>query len=619
MAASAPRNARTQALSQPLRTFLATEVGSTTVLLGATAVALIWANLPFGDTYAAVWQTPLRIAVGGAELNLDLQHWINDGLMALFFFVIGMELSLELTRGRLRDRRQIAVPALAALGGMVVPAGLYLAFNAGGAGQPGWAIPIATDTAFALGLLAVVGPRCPDPLRLFLLTLAVVDDIGAILVIAAVYTRDVSLAPLLAAAGLFGLVVVVRRLRVHNPLVYWVLAVAIWLATLRSGLHPTVAGIAMGLLARAYTPPDTHILRVGELVREFTRRPTPERARSVSRSVRDAVSPNERLQLLFHPWTSYLVLPLFALANAGIQLRPGTLAQAATSPVTWGIITGLVVGKLAGVCLGSWVGLRSRLGVLPGNLVWGQLTGGAAVAGIGFTLSLFVTDLAFTDETVIADAKIGVLAGSLLAALTGWTIFRLAWNRGAVCAPPPEPGAPPDQELPDTLTETVSGRDHVRGPDDAPVTLVEYGDYECPECGRAYPVIDTLRERFGDDLRFVFRNYPLPQVHPNAWPAALAAEAAAAYDRFWEMHDRLFTHQRELEPPDLATHAEHIGLSGGDVVGDAARPYADRVDADIESGRHSGVRGTPTFFVNGRRHRGGYDLESLAAAIEDAT
>ncbi len=608
-----------EAPSRPLRAFLNTEVGSTTVLLGATVVALVWANLPFGDTYETVWETPFALRIGGAELSLDLRHWINDGFMALFFFVIGLELSQELSRGRLRDRRLVAVPALAALGGMVVPAGLYLAFTFGGPGQAGWGIPIATDTAFALGVLALAGPRCPDPLRLFLLTLAVIDDIGAILVIAIAYTRDLDPYALLLAVGLFGVVVTLRWLRVRRGPLYAVLGVAIWLATLTSGLHPTVVGIAMGLLAPAYAPADTHVLRAGELVQDFTRRPTPERARNASLRVQAAVSPNERLQLLFHPWASYVVLPLFALANAGVPLHPDILTRAATSPVVWGVVVGLAAGKLLGICLGSWVGLRARLGVLPGNLVWGQLTGGAAVAGIGFTMSLFIAGLAFTDEIVIAEAKVGILAGSLLSAALGWGIFRLAWNRGAVCAPPDEPDTSTAAELPETLAEPVSGADHVRGSDDARVTLVEYGDYECPYCGRAHLVMRSLQERFGAELRFVFRHYPLPSVHPHARAAALAAEATAAHGRFWDMHDRLFTHQRELDDSALASHAEHVGVPGHDAVGEPARTHAARVDADIDSGRRGGVRGTPTFFVNGRRYEGDHDVESFAAAIAQAS
>lgn len=605
-------------LPSPIRAFLATETAGTTLLLSATVLALAWANSPVGETYETVWRTPLAVQAGEFSLSLDVRHWINDGLMALFFFVIGMEVSREFTRGEMRDRRKAAVPALAALGGLVVPALVYLAFNAGGPGAHGWGIPMATDTAFVLGVLRVVGSRCPDALRTFLLTLAVIDDIGAILVVALAYTRDLELYALLTALVLFGLVFAMRRLGVWQAPPYAVVAVAIWVATVKSGVHPTVVGIALGVLVQAYAPADTRILRARELVHEFANEPTPRRGRAAAQGVQAAVPANERLQVLLHPWSSYVVVPLFALANAGVVINGSVLARSVASPVTLGVATGLVAGKLAGVTLASWVGLRSRLGVLPGNLVWGQLAGGAALAGIGFTVSLFITELAFTDELIRAEAKVGIIAGSSLAAALGWVIFRLAWNRGAVCAPPPDPG---DREAGlerPVLAVPVSDRDHVQGGSDAPVTLVEYGDYECPHCGQAYPVLRALQERYGDRLRMVFRHYPLTQIHPHARTAAIAAEAASAQGRFWEMHDQLYTNQRHLDRANLAAHAERIGLSGDTVTGSAAAPVVGRVDADIASGERSGVPGTPTFFINGEHYTGPHSLDAMGDAIDAA-
>lgn len=549
------------------------------------------------------------------RFGLDLRHWVNDGLMALFFFVIGMEVSREFTLGELRDRRMVAVPLLAAVGGLVVPALLYLAFNAGGPGAVGWGIPIATDTAFVLGVMMLAGPRCPAPLRVFLLTLAVVDDVGAIGVIAFVYTDDLDVGALLLAIALFVALLVLRRWGVLRAPVYTVLALATWVCTVQSGLHPTVVGLALGVVVQAYYPREEHLLQARELVNEFSREPTAERGLAAKREMKAAVAPNERLQLLLHPWTSYLVVPVFALANAGIPLDGETLSRAVTSPVTIGVVVALVVGKLVGVCAGSWVGLRSGLGLLPGNLVWGQLVGGAALAGIGFTVSLFITELAFTSETLRVEAKVGILAGSLLAAVLGRSVFWLVWDRGAVCAPPSRPHES-DEDVPEYLAEPVSDRDHVRGNPDAPVTVVEYGDYECPYCGQLHPVVERLLERFGDDVRFVFRHYPLDSVHPHARGAALAAEAAADQGRFWQMHARLFTHQLQLTADDLARHAEHVGLSP-----DAprnARAHASRIRADEASGEAGGVRGTPTFFVNGHRYQGRLDYDSLAEAVEAA-
>jgi Na+/H+ antiporter NhaA len=595
-----------------LREFLATEVGGTSVLLGGTLAGLIWRNAPFGDTYQRFWHTKLAISYNGSEFSLDLLHWVNDGLMTLFFFVIGLEISREVVVGQLRDRRIIAVPAAAALGGMAVPALIFTALNAGGPGAAGWGIPMASDTAFVLGLLAVVGARCAEPLRAFLLTLAVVDDIGAILVVAFFYTSDFRWPALAVAIGLFGLVLLARRVRLGKAPVYLLLGLGMWAATLESGVHPTLVGIALGVLVNVYAPNDLKILRAGELVHALGNDPSPELARQASLSVRRVVSINERLQHLLHPWTSYLVVPLFALANAGVSLSPGNLRHALTSPLSIGIVVALVVGKFVGITIGSWLPLRLDIGDLPGNLVWGQLFGGAAVAGIGFTVSLFITELAFHDSVHQADAKIGIIAGSLLAAGLGWLIFRLAWDRGAVCAPPEAPDEPPPYDGP--LLDPVSARDHVRGPADAPVTLIEYGDYECPFCGKAHPLLAELQQQYGPQLRVVFRHYPLREIHPHAVPAALVAEAAADAGRFWEMHDMLFANQRALTDLDLADYAAQLHVEPWEDI----NRHRDRVQEDVESGFRNGVRGTPSFFVNGIRYQGPLSLTGFITAIDRA-
>lgn len=595
-----------------LRSFLATETGSTFVLLAATAAGLLWANLPWHDTYERFWETGFSLTLGDHELGLSLKEWVNDGLMALFFFVIGLEISREVKVGQLRDRRVVAVPAVAALGGMIVPALVYYAVNAGGSGSGGWGIPMASDTAFVLGLLAVIGARCPEPLRVFLLTLAVVDDMGAILVVAIFYTRDLEFGPLLVAIGLFALIVAVRFLKVGRGPVYILLGFLMWVAVLRSGVHPTIAGILLGVLVNVYAPPDTERLRAGELVQRLQRDPSPELARAARRSVVSAVSVNERLQYMLHPWTGYVIVPLFALANAGVRLDPESLRRAAASPVTLGVVLGLVVGKFAGITLGTWIPLRLNWGDLPGSLVWGQLLGGAAVAGIGFTVSLFITDLAFTDRPDLqSQAKIGILAGSLLAAGFGWVIFRLAWNRGGVCAPP-EAGAEP--AVPAEPVPPVTAGDHVLGPEDAPVTLIEYGDYECPFCGAAQPVVDELKEFYGDRLRLVFRHFPLQEIHPHAMPAALVAEAAGRHGRFWEMHRTLFAHQLELNDRDLIGYSERLGFFPWEDVGELER----RVGEAKRGGKRAGVRGTPTFFLNGVEYEDSHDLEAFVAAIDAA-
>ncbi|GAA3470200.1 Na+/H+ antiporter NhaA [Nonomuraea roseola] len=594
-----------------MRAFFRTEVGSTTVLLAATLLGLLWANSPWAETYDAFWHIQAGLAFGDTTFELDLRHWVNDGLMAVFFFVIGLEISREVTVGQLRDRRLIAVPAVAALGGMILPALLYFAINAGGPGEAGWGIPIATDTAFVLGLLAVVGARCPDPLRAFLLTLAIVDDVLAILVIAVFYTADLSVVALLVAVALFALILLLRRLRIWRPPAYVLLGFALWVATLESGVHPTLVGIALGALVFVYAPSEHKLRLAGEAVQELAGDPSPRLAREAALRVKRSVSINERLQLMLHPWSSYVIVPIFALANAGVRLDAESLRQAATSPISLGIVAGLVLGKLVGISLGTWLPLRMNWGLLPGNLVWGQMLGGAAVSGIGFTVALFVTDLAFDDPVVQSQAKIGIIAGSLVAAGLGWLIFKLAWNQGGVCAPP---GLEPDEPLPDTLAVPVHAGDHSRGPEDAAVTLVEYGDFECPYCGRLYEILERLRER-RPDVRMVFRHFPLREMHPRSLPAALAAEAAGEAGRFWEMHDVLYRNQDRLGDAELERYAADLGV----------RPWIGRdehlrrIEEDESSGLDSGVRGTPTLFVNGARYTGPLTLEALTRALRDST
>ena len=601
--------------SRAVRAFLRTESAGTVLLLLATAVALVWANSPLAASYEHLWRLPLQLRLGGLEFGLSLREWTDDGLMALFFFVVGMEVSREFSIGEMRDRRTALTPVLAALGGIAAPIGLYLALNPSGPTAAGWGVPMATDTALVLGVLRLVGPRCPDVLRVFLLTLAVADDVGAIAVIAVAYTRHFNAVALAASAVLFLALLAARRFGLRHPAVYLLLAVAAWGAAVRSGVHPTVVGLALGVLVQVSEPPDTAVLRAGELLRLFLREPTPELGRKAERGVRSVVSPNERLQLALHPWTSYAVVPVFALANAGVPLDGASLSRALVSPVSWGVLLGLVVGKFGGVCAGSWLALRSGRGSLPGNLVWGQLAGGAALAGMGFTVCLFIAELAFADPLLRIDAKIGILAGSLVAAGIGRLVFALAWDRGAVC----EPLRPADDgPRPSTLAEPVGDRDHVRGGDDAAVTIVEYGDYECPCCGGLNPVLDQLHERFGDDLRVVFRHFPLTELHPHAQRAALVSEVAHRHGLFWAMHERLFGHQRELDERSLARHAQRVGVPAEAVSGNAPRSFAPRVRADVVSGRASGVRGTPTLFVNERRYTGDLTYPALSEAVAAA-
>ncbi len=599
----------TRQLPRSLRDFLSTESGSASVLLAATVLALVWANSPLSDQYVSLWETELELRLGSWVIAEDLQHWVNDGLMVAFFFVIGLEVRRELSMGELSDARRISASLLAALGGLLLPAAIYLALNPSGPEADGFGIALATDTAFMLGALALIGPGLSNRLRVFLLTVTVFDDMGAIAVVAIAYTDDLNLAALGVAAVLLLAILVLKRLRVWRAPAYVVVGIGLWLATFESGIHPTVLGIVLGLMTTVHPPPRPAVERAARTARSFGQAPTAALAREAKLSVEAAVSPNERLQELLHPWTSYVVVPIFALANAGIILDSETIERSLSSTITIGIICGLVLGKLAGVSGGVLAATRSKLGAMPAGVGPIQTLGGAALAGIGFTVSLFIVELAFADQPELAEeAKVGILVAGLISVMFGWLLFKLANRRGEIVQRPRKLARPVEPE-----------RDHIRGPADAPLTLVEYSDFECPFCGQATGVVDDLREQFGDQLRYVFRHLPLTDLHPRAELAAEAAEAAAEQDRFWEMHDRLFTHHEQLGAEDLLEHAAAIGL---DVqrfareLGEGA--HAARIDEDVESAEAGGVSGTPTFFVNGLRHSGPWDAVSIASSLRAA-
>jgi len=412
-----------------LREFMRTEVAGGVVLLAAAAVALVWANSPWQDGYRRLWGTEVSVGIGTFLVVEDLRHWVNDGLMAIFFFVVGLEIKRELVVGELRRWRTAALPAVAALGGMVVPALVYAAANAGGAGSSGWGIPMATDIAFALGVVALLGGRVPGPLKLFLLTLAIVDDIGAIAVIAVFYSSGLEPALLLLAAGLVGVMVALRQARVRSLGPYVLAGVGVWFAVLESGIHATLAGVLLGLLAPAR--PDAPEGTAQEWAEHLTEDPSPDNLRTMTTLAKSSSSVAERLEHDLHPWTSFLIVPLFALANAGVTLDRSAVADAAGSAVTLGIVAGLVLGKVVGISAFSWVAVRLGVGSLPQGVRFPQLVAVAAVAGIGFTVSLFIADLAFTASDLQAQAKIGVLAASALASVIGAAALSLSCRRRA--------------------------------------------------------------------------------------------------------------------------------------------------------------------------------------------
>jgi NhaA family Na+:H+ antiporter len=392
-------------------------------LLGATVLALLWANSPWNGSYERLWDTVMTVSVGQWHLTEDLRHWVNDGLMAIFFFVAGVEIKRELVDGDLRDPRAAALPVLAALGGMVVPAILFTVVNVGGAGSHGWGVPMATDIAFAVGMVVLLGKRVPPGLKLFLLTLAIADDIGAIVVIAVFYAQSVDFLALGVAALAFGAVVALRRLGVLSLAPYAIVAMVAWLAMFESGVHATIAGVVLGLLtpARPYAPASL----ATEWAADLDDEPSRAELATMETMARHAVSPAERLQHLLHPLASYAIIPIFALANAGIEISSGMLDGDGATRVALGVVLGLVVGKTVGITLASWLAVRLGLGVLPAGATWRHLVGVAALGGVGFTVALFVSGLAFDDPALGDAAKLGILAGSVLAAVVGSVLLTL--------------------------------------------------------------------------------------------------------------------------------------------------------------------------------------------------
>lgn len=429
-----------RAVVQPLQRLLAHEAAGGVVMLVAAVVAIVWANSPWSASYFDLWATPLRIELGGLLTldHLSLQAWVNDALMTVFFLLVGVEIKRELVHGDLRDLRAVALPVAAAFGGMLIPAGIYWVFNAGGAGSDGWAIPMATDIAFAVGVVTLLGRRVPLAGKVFLLTLAIADDIGAIVVIAVFYTGDLSFGWL--GVALVGLAVIfaMRRADVQALAPYLAVGALLWLALLESGVHATLAGVALGLLTPAWPlrSPRRYPLEVRRLVDRIERsyydrvltedefEANEHLIAEVARLSMYSTSPLERLERALSPWVAFVIVPVFALANAGVSLSGDALAGLVSQPVTAGVAVGLVVGKTVGVLAAAALAVKVGIGRLPVGVTWRQMLGLAICAGIGFTVALFVTSLSFTDPVLADAAKVGILVGSLVAGLSGYLILR---------------------------------------------------------------------------------------------------------------------------------------------------------------------------------------------------
>ena len=581
-----------------------TRMGALLLLL-ATVAAVVWANIS-SETYAGFWDTHLMIGLGDIHLDFTLHALVNDALMAIFFFTVGLEVRREFAIGELTSWSRAVVPVVAAVAGLALPALLFVLIAGPSGNADAWGVVISTDTAFLVGALALIGPRGSGRLRVFLLALAVVDDIGALSIIALVYTETFTPMPLLiAAVGLVG-IYLVRYLRGGRGPIYATLAVIVWLAFLASGVHPTLAGVAIALLVPVYRPDRRDVEHALELARTFRQSPSTEYARAAANSLRESISINERLQTAYAPYVAYVILPLFALANAGVSLSPDILAAAATSPLTWGVVVGLVVGKLAGIWGSTAVLKALKIGDFGPGLSLDRIGGGAALAGIGFTISLFIIDLAIEDPDAQNQARVGVLAASVIALGLGALLFRIADARS------------PEEEVGQTLVRPVDPRrDHIFGSADAPFEIVEYGDFQCGFCLKASGSIQEVMDELGPNLRYVWRHAPLTVQHPNALAGAEASEAAAKQGKFFEFERGLFADQDNQLPSDIVRLAARLGLDVPRFERDLTAPdVASRVRDDMFDAEAMNIHSVPTFFVNGRRHTGPYDAQSLIRALQ---
>ena len=430
------RHARTfvpERLRQAAQVFLETEAAGGIILLFAAVVALVWVNSPLGDHYKDLWSTPITIDLRLFTIDEDLQHLVNDGLMTIFFFLVGLEIKRELVHGELSAPRRALLPAAAALGGMALPAAIYLVFNLGDNAEAGWGIPMATDIAFAIGVLSLVGRRVPFGVKIFLLALAILDDIGAILVIALFYTSDLALDSLGLAAALFALIFAMNNRGVRNVNLYVVVGALMWVAMLKSGVHPTITGVVLGLMTPAVPFYDRSGFgaAVERLVTTFraaevrgAKNDEDELLKQVEDVTTGSQAPLERLEAALHPWVSFGVMPIFALANAGVEISGDVVTASVSSATTQGVVLGLLVGKLVGILFATWLAVRLGVASLPDGANWLHVSGVALVGGIGFTVSLFITGLAFEDPALVDEARIGIMAASVVAGAAGFVWLR---------------------------------------------------------------------------------------------------------------------------------------------------------------------------------------------------
>jgi Na+/H+ antiporter NhaA len=613
MSGAPKTTAKSTSTSKPQPTFLdrlsrlPEAVRGAFILIASTAVALAWANLP-DDSYQRFWHLSLALELGSFQFELDLRHWVNDALMAVFFAHVTLEVRRELEMGELRDWRRASVPIVAAVAGLVIPALLFVAFTSGTDFVHGWGIVVSTDTAFVLGMLALVGRAMPPQLRIFLVTLAVADDVGALGVIAVVYTDHFAALPLLLAAAGLALIAVMRYFGVWRGVLYLLPAVVVWMGFFLSGVHATLAGVAIALFLPIFPTRAADVRRANEHMRAFQMTPSATYARSAEDSLSRAISVNERVHRALTPYVTWVILPIFALANAGVRITSESLTDAFSSRLTWGIIVGLVVGKTVAITLATWAMSRLRPGSLGTGVRMPHVVGVSMLAGMGFTISLFVTELAFDDPVDVSRAQIGVLAATVAAGMLGAATFVIlgrrerqgSANRGRLIRP---------------LDPT---RDLVLGdPSRAILQVVEYGNYANPYLPGSAEIRSEMESTFRHTVVYAFRNHPLDE--PLGRTTAIAGAAAAEQGRFWEMRDELIREAPIESERQIRRAAASAGLNLRRFERDwAAGSGADRVDEDIADADEMNLERTPTYFIGGQRYEGSIDRNSLNGAVAAA-
>jgi Na+/H+ antiporter NhaA len=608
-------------MAAPFQAFASAETGGASLLLMAIFVALVWTNLPWNSSYDTFWSNTIAVNIAGHVITTDLRGVINDGLMTLFFLVVGLEGKRELDLGELRDRSRLTVPVIAGLAGICASVLVYVAFTSGKGSAGGWGVAVSTDTALALGSLSLVTSGRGTRLRVFLLTILVIDDLVSLFVITIVYPTKIHLAALITAVALFTILMGLREYgRRHRDdegsgaalfAASVLMGFGLWLALFQAGVDPVITGLVIGLLTSAYAPRRVDLERGAELTRSFRLDPNPESAHAASISLSGTISPNERLQYRLEPWTSRVIVPLFALANAGLHINGTVISDAVSSPITWGILAAFAVGKPAGILGAAWITAKGtpRRGKLP--VPWRELFGTASVAGAGFTVSLLIASRAFTGAQ-LADAKLGVLGTAVLAPLIAGLVFRTGKQA------PQQGSEPAKPSLPDVSID-VEPEDHVLGAPDALVTVTMYGSFGCVSSAAAAAAARETLDRFPGKVRYVYRHLPIDDVLPGAQLAAEAAEAAAVQGKFWTMQEKLGREQGAVTLGGIYEAARDTHLKLDQFFTDlGTHAHRGRVARDIVSADESGVTGTPAFFINGERYMGAYDVASLTAHVGHA-